>query len=225
MKAAYPCMSLVGDDCSVKTVWRLCAAWYVISVFPHKRQCQQADTLFTETHNEGQSEAVILWSLRRGATVCPGHVTHTHTHTHTSAHSHTHTHIHTTFNTQIRTHQNTCKYESTHTWNYAHACRHKQSQLSTAVAWFYVRMAIEAEEVVSQHHSWVQPLISLSLSFCLGLIHSLSLSRPFPELLLVTPSASQTFSVMVLPFGQKNVMNPHHFFFKGITINKVKQLI
>ena len=140
-------------------------------------------------------------------------MSHTHTHTHTRARTCTHTHIHTTFNTQIRTHQNTCKYESTHTWNYAHACRHKQSQLSTAVAWFYVRMAIEAEEVVSQHHSWVQPLISLSLSFCLGLIHSLSLSRPFPELLLVTPSASQTFSVMVLPFGQKNVMNPHHFFF------------
>lgn len=101
--------------------------------------------------------------------------------------SHTDTHIHTDL---CNTYLHTCKYGSPSYTRYK--CLHArtlpvtQSQLSTAAPLFDVSMAIQAEEVVSQHHSYPTFDFCLflclsqfpSLFVCLSLTPCLSLSHP-----------------------------------------------
>lgn len=129
----------------------------VISLFPHKRQCQQADALFTPTHNEGQCEGIVLWSLCREATVWTPHVPHRHTQT---CATHTYTHA------NIKVHRTQSVYM------HARGRWHKASSAQLRLCLMWAWPSRQKRSFPSITHT--QPLISVC--FCVYLSSRLSLS-------------------------------------------------
>lgn len=151
----------------------------VISPFPRKRQCQQADALFTQTHNEGQCEAVALWSRSREAIVCPRHVTYAQEkHTATTCNAQTYTGRHpNTWRQCVRKHAcmqtNTCSQ-----WHKA-----SSAQLRLSLWNVYGHPGRRGRFPASLMGT------TFDLSVCLSHFLSLSLFRPFPERPLAPPQS------------------------------------
>ncbi|MEQ2311680.1 hypothetical protein AMECASPLE_022843 [Ameca splendens] len=109
----------------------------VVPLFPHKGECQQADSFFTWAHNEGQSEVVSLPSPQQGSR--------------TLSSTHTKTYINSQRDFPHK--EPWQKFSSIQTKTSLHSGGKKKSE---------VCMFIQAEQAIFQDCSLVQPLICLS---------------------------------------------------------------
>ncbi len=165
--------------CGLTAVWTLWCHWAVgrmtpvISLFPHKRQCQHADTLFTKSHNEGQSEAVILWRLSREAFVCLRQMQKKNTNTPLcDTNIDTPKHINETANM----HEHTCINTHGCMQTQAHSQWHKASSAQLWLGLMWTWSSRQKRLFRSITHGYSPWSLCLSLSLC----HSLSLSVSAP---------------------------------------------